>query len=170
MDLEKWIAQFPNKGRTKNQWGSAKHCYSVDLCLDRFADGFILLDSDVLIKQDITPLCDPSQAFVGEVADDPCPKHYSVLRVLPMLCWINTPMLKLHGIRYLNPEKMWMLNHRHPDKWYDTGAWFLEAVERATLPYRKIRIDDYILHYGNGSWQQHKDPYNWLEENKKLWK
>jgi len=170
IDWDQWLEQFPEKmNNTQNNWGSAKHCYTVDYCLDRFPDGFLLMDSDILLTRDVSDLCDPSQAFVGETAPDPCRSHFSVLRVLPMLCWINTPMLSQYGIRYFHPDKMWMLNGRKPDKWYDTGAWLLEAVKSSHLPYRTICLDDYILHYGNGSWRQRIDPCYWLEQHRELW-
>ena len=170
VDWDKWLSQFPDKRPCpENNWGSAKHTYSIDFCMDRFPDGFVLMDSDVLVKQDITPLCDPSQAFVGEVAYCLRRHGFTAQRVLPFLCWINTPMLRQHGIRYFNPEKTWKLTNVFPYCWYDTGASFFEEVENAHLPYSTVSVDDYVLHYCNGSWNQHSDPMAWLKENKELW-
>lgn len=171
VDWRKWLAQFPDKMPCpENDWGSAKHTYSVELCMDRFPDGFFLMDSDVLVRQDITPLRDPTQAFVGETGYCLERRGFRAMRVLPMLCWINTPMLKRHGIHYFNPERTWKLTSVFPNCWYDTGASFFQETADARLPYSTIKTDDYILHYGNGSWNQHKDPLEWLEENKELWK
>jgi len=170
VDWRKWLSKFQDKMPCpENDWGSAKHTYSVELCMDRFQDGFFLMDSDVLVKQDITPLCDPSKAFVGETSFCLKRRGFRAMRVLPMLCWINTPMLKRHGIHYFNPERTWKLTSVFPNCWYDTGASFFQETADARLPYSTIKTDDYILHYGNGSWNQHKDPLEWLEENKELW-
>ncbi len=167
-DWEKWLSQFPRKkDTTANNWASAKHCYSVELCLDRFPDGFVLMDSDVLVKQDISDIVDRGKAFTGE--ESVPVKRFPVPRVLPMLCWVNTPMLREKGIRYFNAEKMWKLTMKSPDCYYDTGAWLLEAVRAAGLPYGKIVLDDYILHLGSGSWSRRKNPSKWLEEHRELW-
>jgi hypothetical protein len=69
VDWDKWLEQFPNREMSDmrgSKFGSAKHCYSVELCMDRFENGFVLMDSDVLIKQDITPLVDRRYAWVGQ--------------------------------------------------------------------------------------------------------
>ena len=56
IDFDKWLEKYPKKhlsnGRA-NKWGSAKHCYSVEKCMEIIQDDFILLDSDVLLKKDI---------------------------------------------------------------------------------------------------------------------
>jgi hypothetical protein len=169
VDWDEWLATFPDKkNTTANNWASAKHCYSVELCMDRFLDGFILMDSDVLVKKDISGLVDKGCAFVGEECAGT--KKFPVPRVLPMLCWINTPMLKEAGIRYYNAEKMWKLTSKAPNCYYDTGAWLLEAVREAGLNCRNISFKDYILHYGHGSWRnRQKTAGTWLEENRSLW-
>ena len=168
VDWERWLLQFPGrKNTTANNWGSAKHCYSVDLCMDRFPDGFILMDSDVLVKRDVSDIVDHSKAFVGE--ECAATRKFPVPRLMPMLCWLNTPMLKEKGIRYFNAAKMWKLTGHSPECFYDTGAWFLEAVRASGLPYRKIVLNDYILHFGSGSWKQRKNHLKWINENRRLW-
>lgn len=169
IDFRQWLGQFPDRlDTTANDWGSAKHCYTVETCLDRFPKGFVLMDSDVLIRQDITPIIDKSKAFVGEVTE--ATRLYPVPRVLPMLCWINTPVLKKYGVHYFNAGKMWKLISREPECYYDTGAWLLEAVKNACLPYGTIRLDDYLYHYGSGSWHSaKKNPLMWLEKYSDLW-
>ena len=168
VDWERWLLQFPGrKNTTANNWGSAKHCYSVDLCMDRFPDGFILMDSDVLVKRDVSDIVDHSKAFVGE--ECAATRKFPVPRLMPMLCWLNTPMLKEKGIRYFNAAKMWKLTGYSPECFYDTGAWFLEAVRASGLPYRKIVLNDYILHFGSGSWKQRKNHLKWINENRRLW-
>lgn len=170
VDWKAWLAQFPDKrNTTANDWASAKHCYSVELCMDRYPDGFVLMDSDVLIKKDISSIIDKSQAFAGELGDGT--KKFPVRRVMPMLCWINTPLLKQHGIRYFNAAKMWKLISKSPECYYDTGAWLLEAVQTAKLPYGTVVLNEYVEHYGHGSWNRSrkKTPAMWIKEHAALW-
>ena len=169
IDFEKMLAEYPDKYPTpENNYGSAKHCYTVDYCFDLFPDGFLLMDSDVLVKQDITPLFDDSCAWVGHVDLHRNRWNYKLPRVLPYLCYFNVPLLRKHGVRYFNGEKMWALSHRHPDMWYDTGCWFYEACSEQSLPENHVNINDYILHLRHGSWNATEQD-EWLEAHRDLW-
>jgi len=166
IDFEAELAKYPNKEysqRNRSNFGSAKHTMSIDWLMDYCAEGFVLADSDVLFRQDITPLVKHKRAAVGslQVKD-------GILLLKPVLCWINVPMLKEHRIRYFNGEKMWALHDRYPYNRYDTGAWFYEELIRHRLSFYDTDIDPYILHFGHGSWKE-KDPEQWLNENKELW-
>lgn len=170
VDWQQWLSTFPDKVPTpENEWGSAKHCYSVEQCLDRFPEGFILMDSDVLIKRDVTELADRNAAWKGGVQVNTRRFGLVIPRVIPYLCWINTPLLRKHGIRYFNGAKMWNLTPKSPDNHYDTGAWLLEACNKAGLEGVRAEIRDYVEHYAHGSWRGHKAPEKWLTEHKKLW-
>ena len=169
VDWGPWLLKFPNKLPNNCAWGSAKHTYSVEICLDRFPDGVLLMDSDVLIKQDVTPLCDPTQAVVAEIGRGSHPQRGGLHRFMPMLCWLNVPMLRQGGVTFFNPEKMWALTDRQPHCWYDTGAWLLEDVRNAGLPHRTFVLGEYIEHFGHGSWKNKRDPIAWLEKHKELW-
>ena len=169
VDWDAWLRRFPDRTPTNNAYASAKHCYSVELCMDRFPDGFLLMDSDILVRRDVAPLCDPSQAVCGEVGRASHPKRGGLMRFMPMLCWVNTPLLRAAGATYFNPAKMWALTLRQPDCWFDTGAWILEDVRRKRLPYRTFALADYALHFGHGSWKNRQDPVEWLRQNGALW-
>ena len=170
VDWQKWLDSYPNKIPTpENNWGSAKHCYSVEVCMDRLPNGFVLMDSDVLIKQDISDLVDASVPWKGGTHCNTRRFDVNIKRVIPFLCWINTPLLKQHGIRYYNGAKMWNMVRREPDCHYDTGAWLLEACNKAGLKGAKIDIKPYIEHFAHGSWRSKKDPLAWLDEHKELW-
>ena len=170
VDWEKWLATFPDKIPTpENRWGSAKHCYSVEMCMDRFPDGFILMDSDVLIKKDVSQLMDRTVPWKGGVHVNTRRFGVDIPRVMPFLCWINTPMLRQHGIRYFNPQKMWNLVSSFPDRHYDTGAWLLEACNNAGLQGRRVEIKTWLEHYGHGSWRESKSPEAWLRMYRNLW-
>ena len=170
VDWKKWLATFPDKIPTpENMWGSAKHCYSVEMCLDRFPDGFILMDSDVLIKKDVSQLMDRTVPWKGGVHVNTRRFGVDIPRVMPFLCWINTPMLRQHGIRYFNHQKMWNLVSSFPDRHYDTGAWLLEACNNAGLQGRRVEIKTWMEHYGHGSWHDGKSPESWLRMYRNLW-
>ena len=170
IDFEKFLAEYPDKYPTpENNYGSAKHCKTVDYCFDLFPDGFMLMDSDVLVKKDISCLFDNSCVWTGKMALHQNRWNYYLPRVLPYLCYFNVPLLREHGIRYFNGEKMWALSHRHPDMWYDTGCWFYEACRDKSLPENHMDIDEYILHLKHGSWNV-KNANEWLELHKDLWK
>lgn len=170
VDWQKWLDTYPDKLPTpENNWGSAKHCYSVEVCMDRFPNGFVLMDSDVLIKQDISCLADPTVAWQGGTQINTKRFGVSIRRIIPFLCWINTPVLAKHGIRYYNGAKMWNMTSREPDCHYDTGAWLLEACNNAGLAGKKIDIKSFVEHYAHGSWRTRKNPQAWLNEHKELW-
>lgn len=169
VDFREMLAQYPDREdgcRNRSGYGSAKHTRSVDVLTDILTDGFILMDSDVLIRRDVTPLADRDMAAVGDIWKGGCGIPP---RLRPFLCWINVPVLREHGIRYFNGEKMWALSHRSPDNRYDTGAWLYEACLEQQLPVRHIDHKDYCLHFGHGSWKQKKSWRQWTDEHRQLW-
>lgn len=170
IDFEKMLSHYPERGETEDSnWGSAKHCKSVDYCFDLFPDGFILMDSDIVLKRDISDLCDDSVAWSGWVHCNTKFLGYTVYRVCPFLCWINVPMLRDNGIRYFNPKKMWRLFKGYPEGYYDTGAWMLEATRQHGLPCKEINgLKDYIEHFRGGSWRKsERSAHRWLAEMSK---
>lgn len=169
IDFEEFLKDYPDRvmeDMAKSNFGSAKHCKSVDYMMDILPDGFILMDSDVLIKKNIKPFRD----MVYSVSGVEFGKHKVVL-FQPFLCWINVPMLRKYGIRYFNGEKMWALTYKEPERWYDTGAWLHEEVMRHRLPWKFLNIYEYMIHFGHGSWRGNEDRVNsFLETNAMLWK
>lgn len=163
IDFDKWLKEFPDKVDVGNGWASAKHCYTVQWLVNKRRNPFILMDSDVLIRKDISMFWDKAHAFVGDVRPHTSQWGITVNRVLPFLCFVNVPMIKGHGVTYFHFPKMWALTTKSPDKAYDTGCWFLEDVRRHKLPCRKVSFDDYALHFGHGSWRD-KDPKEWLKK------
>lgn len=167
VNFDEELAKYPNKWERdikKSNYGSAKHCMSVDKLTELIPDGFVLMDSDVLVKNDIKAFWRKDLAFFG--AEDV--KH-NVPLLMPFLCWLNIPMLKANGIRYYNGDKMWALSEKEPNQYYDTGAFLLEEVRRVGLNGGYENIWHYITHLGHGSWKE-KDYEKWLEENAALWK
>lgn len=179
INFNKWLEKYPNRfvsnGKVNN-WGSAKHCVSVDKCMSLINENFILLDSDVLLKTDISELFDPKYIFVGETVVQP---KSTIKRILPYICFINVEMCAKNGIHYFDENRMHGLHHnvinRYADN-YDTGAAFYLQCEN--FPRKEIRTEDYVVHYSGGSWRNVKErkykhiftPKQWLERYSELWK
>lgn len=167
VNFDEELAKYPDKWERdikKSNYGSAKHCMSVDKLMELIPNGFVLMDSDVLVKNDIKDFWRNDLAFFG--AENV--KH-NVPLLMPFLCWLNVPMLKANGIRYYNGNKMWALSDKEPNQFYDTGAFLLEEVRRVGLKGGYENIWHYVTHLGHGSWKE-KDYKKWLEENAALWK
>ena len=169
IDFCEWLEQFPFRKPGRSNYGSPKHCKTIDLCFDLFPDGFILMDSDILLKRNIDHLWDEGKAWVGEPFLD-TPKGNKVMRLLPFMCYINVPMVKRVGVRYFNADWMWHLYPRNPNRWYDTGAWFYKACMERGLPFTTIDLSDYIEHYFHGSHPEYNQTREeWLKKHEKLW-
>ena len=166
VDFDAILARHPRRSTEHAQDASVKHMASVDALFDFLPDGFILLDSDVLVKRDLSELADPSVAWAGQI-------QYGMTfgtgrfrpRALPFVCWINVPMCRAAGIRYFDEARSWKLE---PGVFYDTGASFYLDVRRADLPEREIRWEDYAVHFKGGSWDA-RDPTQFLRENQALY-
>lgn len=172
INFDQWLSKFPNRNRSNEstkKFGSAKHAYSVQKCIDLINDGFILLDSDVLVKKDIKELYNPYFASVGEVSTY---GRIPVKRFLPYINYIR----KDSFVSYFNERYMRGLccdtSIKNYD-YYDTGANFYREIVDVKLPYREIKCDDYVIHYKAGSWngahESNLSPSMWLNKNRGLW-
>lgn len=168
IDWERWLSDYPSKLTTYNNWGSAKHCQSIELCLGRFPDGVVLMDSDVLVLRDITPLIDDRYAWVGQLRPGYRTKQPGPFRVEPFLCYINTGLMRQHGIHYCDPGRIVHLTNKEPGRYYDTGASFWEDCTNAGLAGCNIPLEEYIIHLGSGSWKD-RPAEAWLNEHLELW-
>lgn len=172
IDFDKWLEGYPNRFKSKakiNGFASAKHCYSVEKCINLINEPFILLDSDVLLKKDISELYDENSVFVGEIATH---SDSIIKRVLPFLCYVNVDFLVKNDRHYFDEKYMHGLYYTKESNRYDTGAGFY--VNTLDLPHKEVTIEDYIVHYGHGSWSKEGYTYNctaeeWLLRNKKYW-
>ena len=172
INFDKWLEKYPNSKRSPgkaNNWGSAKHCYSVEKCMDIIKEPFILLDSDVLLKKDISELFDEKVIYCGEVIIQP---NSTIKRVLPFVCYINTPRCKELNVHYFDDNHMHGLYKSGNADRYDTGAGFFLSANKQTN--RLIKCDNYVIHYGHGSWNKagYKQTYTieeWLKKNKRCW-
>jgi len=171
-DFNKWLDKYENKSKSHgrvNNWGSAKHCYSVEKCMQIIKDNFILLDSDVLLKKDISELFDESIVYAGEVVTQPLS---TIKRVLPFVTYINTKMCIEKGIHYFDDNYMHGLHKNTYADRYDTGAGFY--LNASKYKHKEINYNDYVIHYGHGSWNKKGckpacTPNEWLSIHKSLW-
>lgn len=168
VDFRAMIERYPDRIPTACKWGSEKHIASVDWLFDYLPDGFLLLDSDVLLKKDITPLFDSKAAYVG--MPETQPYWFQAQRLAPYCLWINVPMCRKHGIRFWHEGQVYKLSHGEAP-YYDTGASFWEDCKAAGLPGREIDIYEYIEHFGGASFgDTTQKAWEWLDKHKTLYK
>ena len=166
VDFGAMLDRYPNKIPTACNWGSEKHIASVDWMFDQLPEGFLLMDSDVLVKKDITPFFDPSVAWMGAVEYHP-KFWFQAVRCFPFLLWINVPMLRSRRIRFFQPGYVYKMSHQGPP-YYDTGGSLYKACNEARLPYREVDIWQYIEHLGGASCYPTKW-HEWLEKHRDLY-
>ena len=167
IDFDALINKYPDRIPTACNWGSEKHIASVDYLFDKLPCGFVLLDSDTLVKNDLSPLFDPECCFIGMQEK----QHYWFQRerLAPYLMWINTLECKANGVRFWHDGRAYKLSHGQAP-YYDTGCSFWEDCKAARLKGRYINIYDYIEHLGGASCKEEPEKAKqWLEQHKELW-
>lgn len=180
INFDQWLKKYPNRdksGGKANKWGSAKHAYSVEKCMELIKEPFVLFDSDVLVKNDFSLLFDDIVCYKGEVINQPGTNN-RIKRVLPFICYINTPMCFQKGIHYFDENYMHGLRYKGSSDNYDTGGALYILTEKKKGLHREIKVSDYIVHYGNGSWvdaaekmrkPKHIPAMEWLNKYKDFW-
>ena len=180
IDFDKFLAEYPDRNSKlgvwkSSVWGSAKHIVTVQKLWELIPDGFILVESDILVKADIRELWQEQYSFVGYVQRNQEGNRFKVPRILPMLCYMNVPLLTKEGARYFDPDRCWGLKADYNDRrnWVDTGACLLDDVLRMRPRLKGLHLDinHYVKHYGGGSWHQDdvEHQLDWLEDNDELW-
>lgn len=145
LDYEALLKKYPNKKcGERNKWASFKHCLAIDKCFELINDNFVLLDSDVLVKNDFSELYQEDKICVGSYESK---KH----RIAPYLCFINVKLCKQYNIRYYNEKFMHGLGVSKQDDLFDTGYYFYKCLKEHEI--KNIDINDYIIHYKGGSWE-----------------
>lgn len=176
VNFEELLKNYPQKIQTCNQWGSDRHMWSIQKLWEILPDGFVLTDSDILLKANIDFMWQADQCAVGHVQSPQPGNRMNFSRLVPMLCYINVPLCKKHGITYFDPVKNWMLHSTSmADRlnWYDTGCSFYEDLHNHKNGARGRRIDIRPLmeHFKKGSWQRTdiEAQHTWLNKHRKLW-
>lgn len=168
INFDKFLEKYPNRlisfGK-KNKWGSAKHAVSVEKCMDLINDNFILLDSDVLLKRDISNIYNDAYFYVADTITQPASQ---IKRILPFICFINVKKCKENGIHYFNDNYMHGLRKTVQGDRYDTGAYFYLSANKYS--HFDINFNDYVEHMKGGSWQQQDmTQEQWLNKYKQYW-
>ena len=91
------------------------------------------------------------------------------VRIDPRICYINVPKCLNMGIRYFDEHHMAGL--WNPDKYadsFDTGGWLYEQTK--DLDWKEIKKDEYVVHFGGGSYNLSKNRHKFLADNSNLYK
>lgn len=169
INFDKWLEKYPNKtlDAKRNGYGSAKHCYTVEKCFDLLnVDEFILMDSDILLKQDVRNIYNNENIFAAEILKQ---NNKIIEKAAPFLCYINVKKCKEVGVHYFNENYMFGLHKTDINPkcdYYDTGAWFYFDAKK--YQYKTFKLDDYIVHYGSASWKTNNTK-EWLLKHKNLY-
>jgi hypothetical protein len=179
VDFEKALQAFPDKHKPHaevNGWGSDCHMMTVEKLWELLPDGFILVESDLLLRDNPQTLWREEYSFCAHVQKQQMGNKFGRGRILPMLCYFNVPKFKAEGVHYFDPDRSWMLHkgEDNPKNWYDTGASLLEDVlnHRPRLKGLHIDIRPLVVHLGGGSYKNFslKEQAEWLKKNEALWK
>ena len=180
-ELKKYpLRQIKEQTEIGCNFGTAKHSMSVDWLCKHLVDNFILLDSDVLVKRPVDFIDDN---FI--CCSDTTQIHEDIYRILPMISYINVKKMREHNISFFDGSRMHgLVDVSSRYNWYDTGASFYEDIVKLNL-FHRIDCNDYIVHYGSGSWRQPNkrpifdgnrtdvyttEPFmNWLDKYNNLW-
>lgn len=177
VDLDKMLENYPNRYKSfgrKSNFGSARHCKSVDACMHLIEGGFVLMDSDIIIKQDISDLFDDTCMFIGQIEDWSWGPHHEVnKRLLPFICYINNDLANKEGITYFDDHHMaGLYNPDFSADSFDTGGYFY--LKTKEYPHREINWQEYAVHFHGGSYtntgrDEKMSVDEWLSKYKKHW-
>lgn len=174
INFDEWLEQYPTRLLSKEHignYGSARHSISVQKCIELINENFILMDSDILLKRDISGFINSRYIYVGENELQKNGKY----RVLPFCLFINVDMCKKYNVPWFDENYMHGLHITKEADRYDTGGAFY--VHTRNYPSKEVNLNSFIVHYKGGSWE---DKYmkihnltltskEWLEINKKYW-
>lgn len=182
VDFEKELAKFPERNNEigvngKCVHGSTKHMLSIQKLWELIPGGFLLMDSDILLKENVDFMFQWDQCCVGHIQEAyKAGNPYGIDRMVPMLCFINVPMCINGGARYFDPTRTWGLlpgGTTNRNNWYDTGASFLEDIKtkKPQCHGKRIDIRPLMEHLQSGSWlhSDRKMQEEWLTRHRDLW-
>lgn len=164
INFDEWLKKYPDRNISTgnvNNFGSAKHSYSIQKCIELINDNFILLDSDILLKKDITPIYDSNYLYVSDTETF---ARHNTKRCTPFLCFINVNLMKKEKLTYFNDDYMYGLHKTEMSDHYDTGGYLYILGEK--YPHKKIYNKDFIVHYRAASWiEDAKSKHNYRPKN-----
>ena len=181
IDFDTELEKYPERDRSIGcakgcEFGSVKHMMTVQKLWELLPQGFVLMESDILIKKNIDEFFNEEYSVYGYCQKSQPHNPFNIGRMLPMLCWMNVPMLTREGAKYFDPTRTYGLlpgGRANRNNWYDTGAPLLEDIlsKRPRLMGYHRDIREFVEHFGSGSWQNNSfDAHKaWLEQHKGLW-
>lgn len=173
------LAKYPDKCEGlayKGNFASVKHMMSVQYLFGVLKDGFILMDSDILISKPFDYLWDETYGASGHVEWNE-KRGIGPDRLKPFLCYLNVPLLTKYGARFYDPQRSWGLQaggERAIANRYDTGGSLLYDI-RQKKPLLRCRnwqyLEDGYVHYGAASYHKTdiKEQAAWLKQHENLW-
>ena len=180
IDFDAELEKYPERDRSIGcakgcEFGSVKHMMTVQKLWELLPQGFVLMESDILIKKNIDEFFREDYSVYGYCQKAQPHNPFNIGRMLPMLCWMNVPMLTREGAKYFDPTRTYGLlpgGRQNRNNWYDTGAVLLEDIltKRPRLKGYHRDIREFVEHYGSGSWKANdlNQQMAWLEAHKNL--
>ena len=180
IDFDAELEKYPERDRSIGcakgcEFGSVKHMMTVQKLWELLPQGFVLMESDILIKKNIDEFFNEQYSVYGYCQKAQPHNPFNIGRMLPMLCWMNVPMLTREGARYFDPTRTYGLlpgGRANRNNWYDTGAVLLEDIltKRPRLKGYHRDIREFVEHYGSGSWKANDlaQQMAWLEAHRNL--
>jgi hypothetical protein len=151
INFEELIYKYRSRNKSIKAFGSAKHSKTIDTLFDVFPNGFIHLDSDTIVKQNLTYLWDPDFIVCGKYVppkEDPEAPWRIYPRIAPWVMYVNVPMCKEHNIRFFDPYRNAKLTNTPI---MDTGASFYQDIKKQKLPIKLIDDKLFVKHLLGGS-------------------
>lgn len=180
IDFDEFLAGYPDreaKYAALSDFGSAKHIRTIEELWVLLPDGFVLMESDILIKKDIDWMFDEDRAAVGKVQWKQRGNKFAIPRYLPHLLYMNVRKLRKAGVHFFDDKRCWALQKGENTRgnWYDTGASLLEDIRRgkpALVGRNVASLTDYYDHYQGGSWRKNDVDHQkaWLKAREELYK
>ena len=181
IDLDAEVRKYPERSYylgcpEGNTFGSAKHMMTVQKLWELIPNGFLLIDSDILLQKDVDFMFMRDQCVVGHVQEPQPGNFYHIGRLVPMLLWLNVPKLVAGGAKFFDPNRSMGLlagDEHTKGNCYDTGACLLEDIRshKNGLCGKRIDIRPLMIHFKAASWRRGglKEQLAWLNANRSLW-
>ena len=145
-----------------NNYASLHHTLALDYMIKNLQyDKLIVCDVDVIFKQNLESLLSLDYDVIGEIGNNPTMGNIVESRLKPFFFIIKKE--SMIDCPFFDKQRFLLLSS---DK-YDTGSSFLEDILALHKRFLTINIDDYISHFGGGTWFfKGKNNYTpWLNKN-----
>ena len=137
---------------------SIMHSKTVQAFIDKIdVDGFILLDSDVIVIRDLNEIYDERFSFVGTIENG--------VRLNPFCCFINSKMCRDKKIEFYSFGAIKWDGRLSMMK--DSGYLFFQMVKDKKPVYKIITARDYVHHFSAGSYRDSVNPNDFHYKNYK---